>query len=553
MFLFPADLKKQSGWILYLEAIMKKCSPLFLFLCVFVLHASGQNGGTDESMRKLDRTISQRESFDKAKRERIDELKRQLRGTSPQDEFALTTRIFDEYKSFIYDSAFRYAMRLQGLANKLNDPARMSVAKINLGFVLVSAGLFNESLDTLHTLKAITLPDSLKGDFYFLMGRTYYDLAEFNRDSFYNERYRSWGNRYLDSALQFLPLNTPEYLVVLGLKAMHTNDYAASATAYEKLLIDFDVSGREEAVATSTLSFIYGSLGRSAESREMLVRAVISDIESSTKETVALRNLAEALYREGNIEKAHEYIRIAMDDASFYGANHRVIQVASIFPLIEGHRHAAVEARNTLITVYAVGITLFALLLIGFGFIVYKQNQKLETAKQVISESNAKLMEANHQLLDSNKIKEEYITYYFNSTADYISKLENLKKTMEMKLRTRSMEDLRFTVDSINIKHEREELFVHFDKFFLRLFPDFVTIFQSLFREEDRIQLKEGQLLNTELRIFALIRLGIRDNEKIARILDYSVTTIYTYKTRIRNKSIAPAEFDKRIMAIPTI
>src|SRR5690606_22878481 len=157
---------------------------------------------------------------------------------------------------------------------------------------------------------------------------------------------------------------------------------------------------------------------------------------------------------------------------------------------------------------------------IGFGFIVYKQNHKLQKAKQVIIESNAKLTETNHQLLDSNKIKEEYVTYYFNSTAEYISRLENLKKSMEMKLRTRNMDDLRFTIDSINIKHEREELFHHFDKFFLTLFPDFVTVFQSLFREEDRVHLKEGQLLNTELRIFALIRLGIRDNEKIARILD---------------------------------
>jgi DNA-binding CsgD family transcriptional regulator len=125
---------------------------------------------------------------------------------------------------------------------------------------------------------------------------------------------------------------------------------------------------------------------------------------------------------------------------------------------------------------------------------------------------------------------------------------------MEMKLLTKKMDELRFTVDSINIKREREELYHNFDKFFLTLFPDFLTIFQSLFKEEDRVHVKDGQLLNTELRIFALIRMGIHDPEKIARILDYSVATIYTYKARIRNKSIVSSdEFDKRIMAIPTI
>lgn len=517
-----------------------------------MLHVTGQNKA-DNLLQELDRAITQRDHFDRLKREHIDQLKRSINEMPLADEFDVATQVFDEYKSFIYDSAFRYAMRLQSLATRLNDPARIYRSKINLGFVLVSAGFFNETLDTLQALKSKLLPDSLKGEYFFLIGRTCFDLAEFNRDSFYSVRYRSRGNSYLDSALSHIPVNSPRYLVVQGLKAMHTNDFSASAAAYEKLLSDFSLSGREAAVATSTLSFIYGGLGRGKESREMLIRAAISDIKSSTKETVALRNLAEILFHEGNVEKAHEYIRIAMDDANFYGANHRKIQVASIFPVIEGRRHALIEARKDMITVYAVGITLFALLLIVFGVIVYKQYHKLELAKQVISESNQKLTETNHQLLDSNKIKEEYVTYYFNSTAEYISRLENLKKTMEMKLRTRNMDDLRFTIESINIKHERDELFHHFDKFFLTLFPDFITVFQSLFAEQDRIHLKEGQLLNTELRIFALIRLGIRDNEKIARILDYSVATIYTYKTRIRNKSIAPGEFDRRIMTIPTI
>jgi len=123
-----------------------------------------------------------------------------------------------------------------------------------------------------------------------------------------------------------------------------------------------------------------------------------------------------------------------------------------------------------------------------------------------------------------------------------------------MKLMTKKLDDLRFTVDSINIKREREDLYHNFDVVFLKIFPSFVADFNSLFKDEDAIVLKEGQLLNTELRIFALIRMGIHDHEKIARILDYSVTTIYTYKTRLRNKSIVPnEEFEKRIMAIRAI
>jgi hypothetical protein len=203
---------------------------------------------------------------------------------------------------------------------------------------------------------------------------------------------------------------------------------------------------------------------------------------------------------------------------------------------------------------YASVITVLSLLIIGFAVIIYKQFQTLQAAKKLISEANDTLTETNHQLVDANKIKEEYIWYYFTTTAEYIAKLESLKKSMDLKLMTKKLDDLRFTVDSINIKKERDDLYHNFDAVFLKLFPDFITIFNSFFKEEDRIIPKEDHLLNTELRIFALIRMGIHDHEKIAKILDYSVTTIYTYKTRIRNKSLLPNdEFERQVMAIRAI
>jgi tetratricopeptide (TPR) repeat protein len=532
---------------------MKKLAGVFIFLCLFQFQAHGQKE-TADFLKDLDHAIAQRHIFQKEKTDRIDRLKRSLTGRTLVEEFVVTSRIFDEYKSFIYDSAFRYALRLQSLSSMLGNPTQIYHSKIDLGFILVSAGLFNEALDTLQALRGTLLPDSLKADFYFLIGRTCFDVAEFYRDDFYSVRYRARGNHYLDSSLQYQHPSSASYLLVHGLKTLHTGDFETSAKAYETLLSDFSLSDREVAVVASTLSFIYTALSRKEESKRMLITAAIADIRSSTKETVALRNLAEILFYEGRVEKAYEYIKIAMEDANFYGAHHRKIQVASVYPVIEARQLAMVESRKNQIAVYAIGITLFSILLFAFGVVAYVQYRKLETAKKLISQSNDKLTETNHQLLDSNKIKEEYVTYYFNTTAEYISRLENLKKTMERKLLTKKMDELRFTVDGINIKHEREELYHNFDKFFLTLFPDFVAIFQSLFKQEDQIHLKDGQLLNTELRIFALIRLGIHDAEKIARILDYSVATIYTYKTRIRNKSIvANDEFDKRIMAIPTI
>ena len=523
---------------------------------IFLLLISGElfpQSKDQNLLKKLDSIIGKRDKILQEKLARIEEYKQRVKGKSIQERFVLNTKIYNEYKSFIYDSAFRYSRKLQQLSMEMKNPVLIMQSKIDLGFILVSAGLFNETLDTLQSISTSFLPDSLKPNFYYLMGRTCYDLSEFNKDEFYSSRYVSRANKYMDSALQYLEKIDPRYLMINGLKNLHLAEWETAQDSYEKLINDYHLVDHQLAVATSTLSFIYANQGQKTKSKIQLINAAIADIRSSTKETVAMMNLAEMLFDEGDIEKSYEYIKIAMQDANFYGANHRKIQVASVFPVIEGKWLNMVESRKNKLMVYAVGITVLSLVMIAFGLIVYKQFRKLQTAKKIISDSNDKLIETNHQLVDANKIKEEYVTYYFNTTADYISRLENLKKTLDMKLITKKTDDLRFVVDSINIKKEREELYHNFDKVFLKLFPDFVTVFQSLLREGDHIHLKEGQLLNTELRIFALMRMGINDNEKISKILDYSVTTIYTYKTRIRSKSVVPNdEFDKRIMEIRT-
>ncbi len=167
---------------------------------------------------------------------------------------------------------------------------------------------------------------------------------------------------------------------------------------------------------------------------------------------------------------------------------------------------------------------------------------------------NQRLLDTNKQLSEANKIKEEYIGYFFNADSESFAKIENFKKSLEQKIAYRKWEDVIALVNNTNLKKEKEELLQNFDKVFLKLFPDFIQRFNDLFREEDKMELKDNEFLNTDLRIFALIRMGIHENEKIARILEYSVNTINTYKTRIKNKSIVPNEaFEQHIMEIRTI
>jgi tetratricopeptide (TPR) repeat protein len=528
------------------------------FVCLAVLSLIFQVGfaqsTSDSLLRQLDQEIESRPKYVDEKLATLESLKAAAAKAGTAEKYALYNTIYNSYKSFIYDSAFLYARKLQAIAQVLHDPVKVSHSKIKTGFVLVSSGMFNEALDTMRSVNTKALPDSIKTEFYYLMARTCYDLSDFNRDEYYRKIYTQKAMAYIDSARTILPEQSVEYLLMNGLRDLHLRNMDAAQKSYETLLTNFRLPDQQFAIVSSTLSFIYFYSGQQEKAKEMLIRAAIADIRSCTKETLAMMNLADMLYKEGDIVNAYKYIQIAMEDADYYGARQRKTQVGAVFPIIEGKQLSMIESKRKTLMVYSLLITVCSLIVIGFSIVVYKQNQKLQKARKIISQANESLTETNHQLQDANKIKEEYIWYYFNTTAEYITKLDALKKSLDLKLMTKKLEDLRFTVDSINIKREREELYHNFDKVFLKLFPDFVTVFNSLFKEEDQITLKDGQLLNTELRIFALIRMGIHDHERIAKILDYSVTTIYTYKTRIRNKSTLPnEEFDKRIMSIRAI
>jgi hypothetical protein len=523
-----------------------RARTIFLSLFFICQFAHGQKVA-DSLILQVDSVILKRQSYTDKKNERINVLKRQLTQAKGDARFEVVKDIYNEYRSFVYDSAAVYAAKLRDMATRLNDPDKIADSKIKLAFILTSSGLLNEALDTLKTVRLNGLPDQIKVQYFYLMVRTCYDLADFSQNRSYSAKYQQIAKAYVDSASTLMSPTSVEYLLINGLRDLHQENISGARAAYEELVFRHELNDQQFAIASSTLSYIYSLAGEVGKSNNMLVKAVVADVKSSTKETSAMATLADILYKENNIEKAYQYILLAMEDANYYGARYRKQQLAGLFPLIEGARLAREEKEREMLMIYSILITGSVIVFIAFLYTIKKKNNKLEKAQQTIQRANEKLEE-------SNKIKEEYVTYYFNTTAEYISRLENLKKTMEMKLHTRKIDELRFTVDNINIKRERDELYHSFDEFFLTLFPDFVKVFQSLFKEEDRVQLKEGQLLNTELRIFALIRLGINDAERIARILDYSVGTIYTYKARIRNKAINPGdEFDKSIMAIKTI
>ncbi|MFL9484811.1 DUF6377 domain-containing protein [Chitinophagaceae bacterium LWZ2-11] len=544
---------------------------LITCFCFFICLTAGSQVNTDSLLNALTKTINRTGEYDAQKLQTITALKLQLSQTNPakaDEGFELTRKIYEEYKVFNYDSAYIYAVKLQAISRHMPGAEYAAAAKMKLCFILLSAGLYKETYDSLSTIKITRGRDSLKAEFYTLWARYYYDLAGYANDNYHSIDYDVKGSVYLDSALAYYPQGSFDLAYYTGLRFYKQNKTKEAATYFQAALDKPELSYHQLALAASTLSSIYLQQDNINKTIELLATATDADIKSSTKETVAIFHLAELLYKMDDLKHAAICIENAIASADFYGARQRKLQAGSILPQIDGKRINAIEAQRSLLFRYAIGLTVLVVLLLLLAYIILQQVRKLKRAKETITkahhqqqaanilleESNKKLAEANEKLEEANKIKEEYIGYFFNMDSRFYEKLDKIKTTLENKLSERKYDEIRFFLNKIEAKKEKEELLLNFDKLFLKLFPHFVAEVNALLHPEDQIHLRDGELLNTDLRIFALIRMGVSDTEKIAQILEYSVKTIYSYKTKMKNKSIVPnEEFEKRIMEIKTM
>ncbi|GAA4312261.1 DUF6377 domain-containing protein [Mucilaginibacter gynuensis] len=512
---------------------------------------------------KLNEVLNNKETYINQKQDRIKALREQLANTAaPRDRFTVYLQLYDEYKTFSYDSSYSYAKKLQTTAAQLNEPVLIATAKMKMAFTLLSSGLFKETLEVLNSINLQPLPDNDRVEYFFLKARSYFDLADYNRSPDYTAIYNPKGIACIDSALALCKPGSYSYLELKGLKDLRTADFEDGEKTYTALLKLSGLTPHQFAINACCLSYIYEVTGdKKKQSVELLIRAAITDVESATKETVASYKLADILFKQGDIKNAYVYIKQAMDEATFYGALHRQVKISSILPIIEAQWINQIEHQKRLLYAYSFIITLLVVAVIVFAVISFRQLKKIRAADKIIQEANLSLHETNTALEEVNKklsvantIKNEYIGYYFNINSIYLDKLENFKKSLDKKLTNKRYEDALQTINQLNLESERQELFNTFDKVFLRLFPDFIEIFNSYFKPEEKIVIPKGQLLNTELRIFALIRMGIHDNDRISKILGYSVNTIYSYKNRVKTKSILPNdEFEDRIMEIQAV
>ena len=548
---------------------------IFISILITSLYTIGQ-----EKLKPIDSVLSAIETvkvYDEKKVQRINTLRTRLQQTSSSNitkRYQLNVSLFQEYKVFKQDSAFSYGLKIKKLAEKIDSVILVAEATIKLAEVNIAAGMYKEGLDFLSSIAIQNLPDAIKSDYFEVMGRCYNEMADYSNLSYYSKKYNELAIEYRKQALTLIPDDTFRKKFMTGIVQYDQGELIKSLTTL-KNLSQKSLNFREAALVNSVMGYIYENQNQTDQAIYHFALASIADIKSSTKETLASTALAKLLYQKGDTKKASVFIRKANNDAEFFGAQQRKIEVGAILPIIEEQLVDQIEKQKEILYKRNLIMTILIIFLIGLALIILLQINRIKKAKTIISNTNEslkntnekilsinsqvalknnQLKELNYDLLEANKIKEEYLGLFFTHDAQIFEKFKEFKAKIDRDLADENIHKLKYTVKALNLKREKERLLKNFDEAFIQLFPNFVEEFNSLLKPEEKVILKPGQLLNKELRIFALMRLGIKRHEIIAQILDFNVNSVYTYKTRIRRKStLNSKEFDKKLLQNTTL
>jgi hypothetical protein len=365
------------------------------------------------------------------------------------------------------------------------------------------------------------------------------------------EKYLSERDKYRDLALATLPEQSDEYLKEKAFRLQEVGEYKEACEILTEIYLKQKPYTHGYAMSAMSLASTYQMLQDSYSQERFLILAAITDTKLAVKENEALLALALYLYDKGDINRAYNYIKVALDDANFYNSRFRNTVIARVQPIIEETYLFRIEQQKQNLRNYSILTSLFVIVLVIALYFIYRQIRIVSRARKKLRIVNEQLAGVNQKLDEANLIKEGYIGYFMNQCAVYIDKLDDYRKNVNRKIKAGQIDDLyKLTSSTRNLEKEVEELYHNFDKAFFKIYPNFVEEFNALLREDERYKLQKDQL-NTELRIFALIRLGITDVNQIAVFLRYSLQTIYNYKSKVKGKAIINSDhFEEEVKKI---
>ena len=506
----------------------------FLLNSLFYLYAGNEN---DSLLKVLDKVISERLVYTQKKEATIKELKTKKSGqNTPEDLYNLNKEIIHQYETFVCDSAEQYIHENIEIAKKMGNEEYLLEEKLRLAFVYSLSGLFIQANDIFKSIECADLPDHLKALYCWNKIRYYENLIKYTDDVRFSKGYIVEKEAYRDTVMSILFNESDEYRKEKAVKLQDSGDTKEALQILTQIYDKQEPESHGYAMMAMGLARIYRLMKNPELEEKYLILAAMTDTKLAVKENEALLTLAVNLYHKGDIDRAYNYIKVALDDAIFYNSRFKNTVIARIHPIIENTYLYRLEEQKRNLRFYILLTSLFVVALAITLYFTYKQTKVVSRAKRHLKAMNEKLIGLNKNLDEANLIKEKYVGYFMNQCAVYINKLDEYRKNVNRKIKTGQIDDL-YKSSSRPFEKELEELYNNFDKAFLKLYPNFVEEFNSLLKPEEHYKLEKDQL-NTELRIFALIRLGIIDVGQIAVFLRYSVQTIYNYKSKVKRMSV---------------
>jgi len=516
---------------------------------------------------RLDSLIAEQSHIIDRKEAHLSQLKERLsRESAPADRYGTIKQLYEEYAAYQYDSAYAYVSQCLALARQMSDDRLLNESRLDLAHILSTACLMDQARLLLGQIDTTRLSATQLIRYY----RTCTDLLIYQAEYMQGTQYAAEAvQQLIDLRRRTAALNVPHddvnYLLTLAECRADSGQSRQAISLLEGLMQHYHSGERLYSIITSTMSFHYGQLGDKEKQMQYLVKSAESDLEGCIRENTSLRAIADILFDEGDIDRAYRYMRVAVDDANFYGTRLRNIQSSRIVPKILD-AYQTKQERNRRNMMWLLGIiSVIALLLVGGVIAIYqllKRYRRLNEQKKAINEQlsqvNARLGDTVEQLHESNvmlrereKLKEEYIARFLTLSSRFVDRGEEQRKALYRLYRDRKTEDLVRELKSTHFGAENAKLFYeNFDHAFLNIYPNFVDEVNKLLQEDGKIEVKQGKRLTTESRVLALIRIGITDNQSIAAILRASLTTIYTYRSKLKARAINKDDFEAQVKAI---
>lgn len=513
--------------------------PYILLAVVFF--SSCARDGIDRRLGELKRLIEQKSHFEDSLQARVDSLfalqEDSITLENAEKEYRLSWEIYQTSNIYSFEYAERAVSRMVQSSILLGNSDEKALALILQAYNYARAGFFHEAQASFDRISLDSLGNDVLANYYILRGRAYHDLADYTHDNKYTPYYNKAGNEYLQKSLEYTSDSVKVNYIKGKIHLKSGRKHEALEFYHKALKLCPETDDAMKGVLCSSLAYIYRKLNEPEKATYYYIDACEICIRNVFRDVNSQRGLAEMLYNTyGNVDASISLINLAVENAQRYGTRSRINNIGALMPLYVSHKLKKDSRTKYILVTLVCSITILLVILL----VILKRYH----------ERNLQLDSLNVKLRETNLMKDTYLGVFIDTQSEFSHEICNFALVASQKIKMQQYDSLMKHVNQLERKYNTKEILTTFDRVFLTIYPTFIDEFNDLLLPENRMEPKSKGEIPPTMRIFALVRLGIMDNNRIAVALNYSYNTIHNYRVRARKLAINPQNFENDVMKI---